>query len=246
MSNRGRGRGARGASKSSISTIATNLGIEKHDLRSPPPVLNPPSLYPHLENKPLPIVLENDFYTKDDLEYIGELKQEFLSTMHNSLFFCGDDESSKSRHLKISRFSDNLRKSTQNASWQPDWNRLPRELWPSSLKQGAKDRKVATRGKRKLAKVDTVTYLKELEAREQAAETVNIAAEDNVAAGEHSSDDTEGEGGGAGGEIADLEAAGEEDEHDLEEFNDYIDTYFDNGEDFEENVDENPDDQNTF
>ena len=113
---RGRGRG-RGRPFGNMEGIGFGPGEA-----APPPILQPPPLFPILERKPLE--LKND----DASEYLYSIKQELRHYMKESPFYLKADTVKAS----IDRYSDRYKELNSNAvtdlAWSPEWEYFPDEL----------------------------------------------------------------------------------------------------------------------
>ncbi|ESO05292.1 hypothetical protein HELRODRAFT_171655 [Helobdella robusta] len=163
----------------------------------------PPQNYPKLSFTPLPLRTEPEY------DYILKLKQDHRQYFKDSQYYLKIETSRKD----IDRYTDKY--SSSNASdWQPDFSQLPKELHTKCIK-----------GKRKNAnrhsKVDVVDILQKLESNE---EVIGDEEDDESPSKKTKPDDDDDDD-------EEEEEEGEEDE-DAEEENDYVENYFDNGEDY--------------
>ncbi|XP_013867989.1 DNA-directed RNA polymerase III subunit RPC7 [Austrofundulus limnaeus] len=196
------------------------LGIGRGSM--PEARVGPSPLFPNTEFKPVPLK------TGEDEDYMLALKQELRGAMqrrpHNikAPTNKADVEKYTERYLKQKHIDDE--------EWTPDWNLFPKELKPRTKKLRAK---METKKK-------TVTI-----SRKDAAEVLNkldeLAKKDD---GDPEKSDDETEKKAENEEDEEIEA--EEYEEDIEEENDYIESYFDNGEDFAADSDENMDGEATY
>ncbi|XP_042344796.1 DNA-directed RNA polymerase III subunit RPC7 [Plectropomus leopardus] len=198
------------------------LGIGRGSM--PEARVGPSPLFPNTDFKPLPLK------AGEDEDYMLALKQEMRGMMqrlpHNikPLSNKAEVERYTERYLKLSQIEDE--------DWTPDWNRLPKELMPQTKKPRAKP---GTKKKTvKISRKDTDNMLNKLD---------ELAKKDDGNA-EKSDDETEKKKGNEEDE-EEIEAE-EYDEEDVEEENDYIDSYFDNGEDFAADSDDNMDGEATY
>ncbi|XP_033947074.1 DNA-directed RNA polymerase III subunit RPC7 [Pseudochaenichthys georgianus] len=194
------------------------LGIGRGSM--PDSRVGPMPLFPNIDFKPVPLK------AGEEEDYMLALKQEMRGTMqrlpHNIKCHANKAEVERytERYLKQSQLDD--------ANWTPDWSLLPKELMPQKKKvvKPVKQKKAV-----KISRKETeamLTKLDELEKKDDGNP-------------EKSDDETEKKKVNEGEEEEEIEAE-EYDEEDVEEENDYIDSYFDNGEDFggagsDENVD---------
>ncbi|XP_071389972.1 DNA-directed RNA polymerase III subunit RPC7 [Centroberyx affinis] len=192
--------------------------------------VGPNPLFPNTEFKPVPLK------TGEDEDYMLALKQEMRVAMqrlpHNikPLSAKAEVERYKERYLKQGQVEDE--------EWTPDWNLFPKELMPQKKKPRAKPgtKKKTVKISRKDAE-NMLTKLDELEKKDDG----NAEKSDEEKEKEKEKEKKKG------GEDEEEEIEEEEyDEEDLEEENDYIDSYFDNGEDFAAGSDDNMDGEATY
>ncbi|KAM9744088.1 DNA-directed RNA polymerase III subunit RPC7 isoform 1-T2 [Menidia menidia] len=214
----GKGRGV-----AAFSFNIESLGIGRGNM--PETRVGPTPLFPNTEFKPVPLKVG------EDEDYMLALKQEMRGTMqrlpHNIKSQSGKAEVEKytQRYLKQSRMDDE--------EWTPDWNLFPKELMPRIKKTKPK---IATKKKTVTKSLkDTADVLNKLE---------ELAKKDDMNP-EKSDDETEKEKKPGNEEDEDIEEE-EYEEEDIEEDNDYIESYFDNGEDFGAGSDDNMDGEATY
>lgn len=228
MAGRGRGRGRR-----MMSFSVEAVGISRGD-SLPPSIQQPTPLFPVMEQKPLPLA------GGEEAEYLLALKQEFRGAMKSLPFFIQP----AAAHRDVERYSDKYHSSEQTDSlmdWTPDWKRLPKEL-RVHVRKTPKDGVAATAAavaaarsskgpsgqKKKKKKVkekeEVLLKLESLEKKEE----------------QESSEEEEGEEKKKQ-EEEEAEAEEEYDEEEFEEETDYIMSYFDNGEEFGGDSDDNMD-----
>ncbi|XP_028297977.1 DNA-directed RNA polymerase III subunit RPC7-like [Gouania willdenowi] len=177
----------------------------------PSALLQPSPVFPVMEMKPLPLT------GGEEVEYLLALKQDLRGTMRNLPYYI----QSAVTHSDVERYSDkyHISETCDLLDWNTDWRRFPRELRRSFRKPvriGVSDG-ATLQHKKDRDKEEVLLKLENLEKNEK----------------EQSSE--EEEGGGA------QEEQEEEPEEELEEETDYIMSYFDNGEDFEGESDDNMD-----
>ncbi|KAJ0066622.1 hypothetical protein NL108_015728 [Boleophthalmus pectinirostris] len=180
----------------------------------------PTPLYPVLEQKPLPLA------GGEQVEYLLALKQEFRGASRNLPSFLQN----KIHKPDVERYSDKYHSPDQDQDQDQDqttdWSRFPRELRVRSQKLRPTGPKVKPRSEApKKLKTQEKDVLKKLESLEQ-KET-------------HSDEEEEEEEEKKGEEEEGEEEQIEEDE--FEEETDYIMSYFDNGEEFGADSDDNMD-----
>ncbi|XP_031213977.1 DNA-directed RNA polymerase III subunit RPC7-like [Mastomys coucha] len=192
------------------------VGIGKGDTL-PPPTLQPSPLFPPLEFHPVPLT------AGEKGEYVLALKQELHGTMRQLPYFIHPAVPKRD----VERYSDKYQISgpIDNAiDWNPDWRRLPSELKIRVWKV-QKERTTIILSKRPHKSTDdkeeTIQKLETLEKKEE-----EVTSEED----EEKEEEEEKE-------------EGEEEEYDEEEHEetDYIVSYFDNGEDFGGDSDDNMD-----
>ncbi|XP_041792967.1 DNA-directed RNA polymerase III subunit RPC7 [Chelmon rostratus] len=212
----GRGRGV-----AAFTFSVEALGIGRGSM--PEARVGPSPLFPNTEFKPVPLK------AGEDEDYMLALKQELRGSMqrlpHNIRPHSNkaDVEKYTERYLKKSQMEDE--------EWTPDWNLFPKELMPQVKKRRAKP---GTKKKTVISRKhteDMMTKLDELEKKDDG----NLEKSDDETKKKTGNEDDEEE----------IEAE-EYDEEDIEEENDYIESYFDNGEDFAADSDDNMDGEATY
>ncbi|CAN9513352.1 unnamed protein product [Ophioblennius macclurei] len=195
------------------------LGISRGSM--PEARVGPNPLFPNPDFKPVPLKVG------EEEDYMLALKQEMRGTMqqrpHNIKF--------PPNQAVVERYTQRYLKQKQidDEDWTPDWNLFPKELKPQTkkiVKAGAKKKKEVS-GK------DKAEMLNKLDALEKGD-------------GNQEKSDDEAEKKPKNEEDEEEVEAEEYDEEDLEEDNDYIDSYFDNGEDFGAGSDDNMDGEGTY
>ncbi|XP_016137221.1 DNA-directed RNA polymerase III subunit RPC7-like [Sinocyclocheilus grahami] len=207
----GRGRGHR--------TFSVEIvGIGKGE-SLPPSSVQPTPLFPPLDQKPVPL------QTGEEAEYMLALKQEFRGAMKTLPFYIRPAAPKKD----VERYSDKYQKietSDNSLEWKPDWRRFPKELRVREKRPLRDPEKSKVPKQTKQPRVNKEEIIRKLETLEQKEE-------------EGSSDEEEGQKK----KPEEEEAEGEEeyDEEEFEDETDYIMSYFDNGEEFGGDSDENID-----
>ncbi|XP_017272590.1 DNA-directed RNA polymerase III subunit RPC7 [Kryptolebias marmoratus] len=197
------------------------LGIGRGSM--PEARVGPSPLFPTIEFKPVPLK------AGEDEDYMLALKQEMRGTMqrlpHNIKTPTNKAEVEKytERYLKLKQIEDE--------DWTPDWNLFPKELMPQTKK-----RQVKKGTKKKTVKISPKDATEVLNKLDELAKTDDGNPE-------KSDDETEKKPGNEDGEEIEEE---EYEEEDIEEENDYIESYFDNGEDFDAGSDDNMDGEATY
>ncbi|XP_053134834.1 DNA-directed RNA polymerase III subunit RPC7-like [Hemicordylus capensis] len=212
------GRGGRWRGRGSHMTFNLEaVGIAKGEALSPP-TLQPSPLFPPLEYKPVPL------QTGEEVEYMLALKQELRGAMKNLPYFIKPSAPQKD----VERYSDKYQMSGPIDSaieWNPDWRRLPKEL-KIRVRKIRKQRASVLAPKRKTpVLVDKEEAIKKLETLEKKEEEVTSEEEEEKEEAEEGKEEEEEE----------------YDEEEFEEETDYIMSYFDNGEDFGGDSDDNMD-----
>ncbi|XP_010156033.1 PREDICTED: DNA-directed RNA polymerase III subunit RPC7 [Eurypyga helias] len=211
MAGSGRGRG-RAAFTFNIEAIGFAKGAALPDVMCKPP---PP--FPSTDNKPVPLK------TGEDEDYMLALKQDLRGTMKKMPYFLAVEED----HEAIERYSKKYHDSEkEHAAWTPDWRRLPREMKPKkkTKKAGAKPRKAKSSVLK--SNLDVLKKIEELD------------KEDDEEKSEDEKDKTKDK---EGEDDEEAEEPEEYDEEEHEEENDYISSYFEDGDDFGANSDDNMD-----
>ncbi|XP_063054659.1 RNA polymerase III subunit GL b isoform X2 [Engraulis encrasicolus] len=211
MAGRGRGRG-----RGQLSFSMEVVGIGKGD-NLPPATLQPTPLFPPMEHKPVPLVVG------EEAEYMLALKQEFRAAMKTLPFYIKPAAPKKD----VERYSDKYQSGeTENPTeWDPDWKQMPKEL-RTRTKRLQKEKNVPPSKKAaqpRVKKEEIIQKLETLEKKERG----------------DSSDEEEEEK-----KKPEEEEQEEEEQYDEEEFEeetDYIMSYFDNGEEFAGDSDDNMD-----
>ncbi|NXA78163.1 RPC7L polymerase, partial [Thryothorus ludovicianus] len=214
MAGRGRGRG-RGQMTFNVEAV----GIGKGDAL-PPPTLQPSPLFPALERRAAPLP------GGEEGEYMLALKQELRRAMRGLPYFvkpgaprrgCPSTFPPLSLQTSLSSPVDNA------IDWNPDWRRLPREL-KIRVRRLRKGRTAPLVPKQHVApdKEETIKKLESLEKKEE-----EVTSEEE----EEKEEEEEGK----------EEEEEEYDEEEHEEETDYVLSYFDNGESFGPDSDDNGD-----
>lgn len=196
------------------------LGIGRGSM--PDARVGPNPLFPNTDFKPVPLK------AGEDEDYMLALKQEMRGTMQR----LPHNIKPQSNKAEVERYTERYlkQKLLEDEDWSPDWNLLPKELKPQKKKTCAKpDIKKKTV---KISRKDAEEMLVKLD---------DLAKKDEGNL-EKSDDETEKK---TGNEEEEIEEEAYEEE-DVEEENDYIDSYFDNGEEFGAVSDDNVDGEGTY
>ncbi|XP_053203842.1 DNA-directed RNA polymerase III subunit RPC7-like [Panonychus citri] len=189
-----------------------SIGIGKGE-QLPGPSLAPPPLYPNLPVKPAPIIPARG----DNINYLYDVKQSMMSSFRSSKYYLVPPKVK----LTVQRYSDKF-DVTNNPTSSQDLNSLDWRLFPEELKPSKKAKKV--KAKKILEVGDLNQILKKREEEEENGEK-SPKSEKDASEPEDEVDSDEGE----------------KDEEDIEEDTDYARSYFDNGEGFLEESDDNLD-----
>ncbi|NXE78191.1 RPC7 polymerase, partial [Cochlearius cochlearius] len=180
----------------------------------PDVVCKPPPPFPSTDNKPVPLK------TGEDEDYMLALKQDLRGTMKKMPYFLAVEEDREGLllYVIIHIFT---------AIFCTDWRRLPREMKPKkkTKKAGAKPKKAKSSEPK--SNLDVLKKIEELEKKDDEEEK----SEDE----KDKTKDKEGE------DDEEAEEPEEYDEEEHEEENDYISSYFEDGDDFGAGSDDNMD-----
>ncbi|XP_071650985.1 DNA-directed RNA polymerase III subunit RPC7 isoform X1 [Temnothorax longispinosus] len=213
----GRGRG-----KSTMSFSMEQLGISKGETL-PAPVVQPSLHYPQLDHKPLPIQLTTE------MSYLVELKRDFTEYMRES----PNNVQAAVLNEDVERFCEDFDEAVTECDKSKyeayhDWNRMPMQL---KLSRKRKSRQQSVGCKKKKKDVDIVKKLTELEEKESVQQP---AEEENK---EEGNEEENGEGKEMAERIKD-----EEEIDEMDDGTDYANEYFENGDNYY-SEDDNDDDQ---
>uniref|UniRef100_A0A1A7Z746 Polymerase (RNA) III (DNA directed) polypeptide G like b n=1 Tax=Iconisemion striatum TaxID=60296 RepID=A0A1A7Z746_9TELE len=210
----GRGRGHRTMSFS-VDAVSIRDSL-------PPTVHQPTPVFPVMEQKPLPLT------GGEEAEYLMALKQDLRGAMRSLPCFLQPAVEQKD----VERYSDKYHVSEQTdglKDWVVDWKRFPRELRVQVRKApvdgallSSRDNGQQRQKKKKKVREDVLLKLETLEKKEE-------------------QESSEEEGETEKKEDENAEAEEEYDEEEFEEETDYIMSYFENGEDFGGDSDDNMD-----
>ncbi|XP_026173446.1 DNA-directed RNA polymerase III subunit RPC7-like [Mastacembelus armatus] len=217
----GRGRGRR-----TMSFSVDVVGISRGD-SLPPSMQQPTPLFPAMEQKPLPLA------GGEEMEYLLALKQEFRGAMRNLPCFIQQPAARRD----VERYSDKYHSNEQGDSlidWTPDWKRFPKEL-RVHVKKPVRDG--VSMAVKRSSRVESGQKKKKVKEKEEVL--LKLETLEKKEAQESSSEEEDEEKK----KQEEEEAEGEEeyDEEEFEEETDYIMSYFDNGEDFGGDSDDNMD-----
>ncbi|XP_068586098.1 DNA-directed RNA polymerase III subunit RPC7-like isoform X1 [Cebidichthys violaceus] len=218
--------GGRGRRMMSFSVEA--VGINRGD-SLPPSIQQPTPLFPVMEQKPLPLT------GGEEAEYLLALKQEFRGAMKTLPFYIQPAAARRD----VERYSDKYHSNEQTdglTDWNPVWKKFPKEL---RVKKPSRDGVSAA-----VSHSDTLqSGQKKKKKKVKEKEEVLLKLETLQKKEEQQSSEEEEEGEEKKKKQEEEEAEGEEeyDEEEFEEETDYIMSYFDNGEEFGGDSDENMD-----
>ncbi|NXK06493.1 RPC7 polymerase, partial [Herpetotheres cachinnans] len=182
----------------------------------PDSMCKPPPPFPSTDNKPVPLK------TGEDEDYMLALKQDLRGTMKKMPYFLAVEEDHEGLFDYCCKSSIYIK-----AIFCTDWRRLPRELKPKkkTKKAGAKPKKAKSSEPK--SNLDVLKKIEELEKKDDEEEK----SEDE----KDKTKDKEGE------DDEEAEEPEEYDEEEHEEENDYISSYFEDGDDFGAGSDDNMD-----
>ncbi|KAG7243924.1 hypothetical protein INR49_006079 [Caranx melampygus] len=199
------------------------LGIGRGSM--PEARVGPSPLFPNTDFKPVPLKVG------EDEDYMLALKQEMRGTMQR----LPHNIKAHNNKAEVERYTERYLRQSQmeDEEWTPDWNLFPKELMPQKKRPRAK---AGTRRKTtgKMPRKDTHDVLSKLD---------ELAKKDD---GNPEKSDDEAEKKPRNEEEEEEVEEEEYDEEDIEEENDYIESYFDNGEDFAADSDDNMDGEATY
>ena len=192
--------------------MANQLGMAPQDMAALMKARSnaPPPMYPSVQRPLIPVDCT------DELRYMAEFKAELKERFTSSPFFLPPEAKS----VDVRRYMDKYQQTT-TAKFEPDEKRCPDELLE---KKKAKKKGGPARKRRKLNESEVAEIAEKL-TKLQDTEKSDEEVEDED---KEDSDDEEKEGGDA--------AAVSED--DMEEDNDYVHGYFDNGEGYNDGSDD--------
>uniref|UniRef100_A0A3B1JAD8 DNA-directed RNA polymerase III subunit n=1 Tax=Astyanax mexicanus TaxID=7994 RepID=A0A3B1JAD8_ASTMX len=180
----------------------------------------PSPLYPPMQFRPVPL------HTGEEVDYMLALKQELKASSKNLPFHIRP-----ARAKRVDRYSDKYQTGepkNNSIEWSP-WSRLPKELCIKEQKpRKAARSQVKPKIKHATGKAELIQKLETLEKKEEE----NHSEEEQ---------DEEKKKKKAAEEEAESEEGEQYDEEEFEEETDYIMSYFDNGEDFGGDSDDNMD-----
>ncbi|VDK45041.1 unnamed protein product [Anisakis simplex] len=232
MSRGGRG-GGRAAATAGVRAVASALGIARHEMNAFTTIVTePPPLFPPLSNLPSRVKMN------DEEQYQVELKQELMARFHESAFYM-ETETKKS---DVRRYTDKYR-NIEREKFKPNWNRLPKELRPKKRSSEKHAEAVKKKKKKKFNEFDKIGLEEKFKALEK-KEVENVEGDEDGNAEEHDDDDGQSENEERN-ENEEQEVPSDDDY--LEEDNDYVHSYFDNGENYGDmGSDDNIDDDNAY
>ncbi|KAM9857867.1 DNA-directed RNA polymerase III subunit RPC7 isoform 1-T2 [Aulostomus maculatus] len=196
------------------------LGIGRGSM--PEARVGPSPLFPTTDFKPVPLK------AGEDEDYMLALKQEMRGTMQR----LPHNIKPQSNKAEVEKYTERYLKQSQvdDGEWTPDWNLFPKELMPlkkrKRLKAGTKTKTVTKSSK---DAENMLSKLDELEKKDGDAEKSDEEDQKNKRKEEDEEIEEE-----------------EYEEEEIEEENDYIESYFDNGEDFAAESDDNMDGEATY
>ncbi|XP_060760500.1 RNA polymerase III subunit GL a [Neoarius graeffei] len=208
----GRGRG-----RSLFTFNVDSLGFGRGEAL-PSSAQAPSPLYPPMQFRPVPL------QTGEEVEYMLALKQELRASSKNLPFHIQPSAPKKD----VARYSDKYQTAEpKHSEWTPDWSRLPKELCIKVQKSRKTKTKPAMKSKTKAAATkELLQKLENLEKKEEENQSEGEDEEKKKKTGEEEEEPDDAE---------------EYEEEEFEEETDYIMSYFDNGEGFGGDSDDNMD-----
>ncbi|NXU49409.1 RPC7 polymerase, partial [Turnix velox] len=212
MAGRGRGR-------ATFTFNIESIGFAK-GAALPDAVCQPPPTFPRTGNKPVPLK------TGEGEDFMLALKQELRETMRRMPYFLAVEEEREAIERYRQKYWD-IEK--EHAAWTPDWRRLPREMKPKKKTKKGPKLKKAKYSERK-SNLDVMKKIEELEKKDD--------DDDEAEKSDNEKDKTKDK---EGEDDEEAEEPEEYDEEEHEEENDYISSYFEDGDDFGAGSDDNMD-----
>jgi len=217
----GRGRGGGGGRGRGRGNNLEQLGVQKGEAL-PERVSGPPETFPTLEFKPVKPPQEKNIAES----YLLVIKKEFREHMQNSQYHIQPAITQPD----IERYSDRYNMlPNRRGQLNLHWSRFPKELRPGTIKSNKKRKNTNNKvypvnvKKVRLSKeVDVTKTLNELEKKESITDDQDEAGDDDEEEGKVDEENLEED---------------EEDEE-LDDGTDYVNNYFDNGEDFADEEDD--------
>ncbi|XP_011614349.2 DNA-directed RNA polymerase III subunit RPC7 isoform X3 [Takifugu rubripes] len=209
----------RGRGAASFTFNIEALGIGRGSM--PDARVGPSPLFPTTDFKPVPLK------AGEEEDYMLALKQELRGAMQRLPY---NIKPLSNRAAEVEKYTQRYIKQSQrtNEEWTPDWNLLPKELMPRKRRVGAE---AGTTKKTRISQKVNQDILNKLEDLEKKDRNPEKSDDETEKKAENEEEEVEEE---------------EFEEEDIEEENDYIDSYFDNGEDFAAGSDENIDGEATY
>uniref|UniRef100_H3CX01 DNA-directed RNA polymerase III subunit n=1 Tax=Tetraodon nigroviridis TaxID=99883 RepID=H3CX01_TETNG len=195
------------------------LGIGRGSM--PDARVGPSPLFPPTDLKPVPLK------AGEEEDYMLALKQEMRGTMQR-LPYNLKPRSNRVGEPEVEKYTQRYLKQSQNdEDWTPDWNLFPKELMPRKRRVGAEERLNPTGANKKtrISRKESEDILNKLEDLEKKDANPEKSDDENI-------EEVRQKGAGCGKSV-------------MQE-NDYIDSYFDNGEDFAAGSDDNMDGEATY
>ncbi|XP_075049352.1 DNA-directed RNA polymerase III subunit RPC7 isoform X2 [Mixophyes fleayi] len=191
------------------------IGFSRGDAL-PETSVQPLPLFPRSDNKPVPL-LEGD-----EQAYLLALKQELRGNMRKLPYYIGKEVKKQSTERYITKYEIEAQKKLLE-TWIPDWRILPREM------KAVKNTKKRVKKAKVVKPSSSVDVLKKIEELEKKGD------------GEKSDEETENKEKKKGEDDEEEAEVEMEEEEEHEEENDYIASYFEDGDDFgnsDDNMDE--------
>ncbi|XP_004644111.1 DNA-directed RNA polymerase III subunit RPC7 [Octodon degus] len=216
--NKGRGRAA-------YTFNIEAVGFSKGE-KLPDGVLKPPPLFPDTDYKPVPLK------TGESEDYMLALKQELRETMKRKPYFIEKVEEKPD----IERYSKKYIQ-VYKEEWIPDWRRFPREVMPRKKCRKADPKSKSTKGTDRVSSLlNAADVLKKIEELEKRGDGEKSDEENEEKEGSKENKEGDNDSDDANAEQEDYD-----EEEEQEEENDYINSYFEDGDDFGADSDDNMD-----
>ncbi|GMR53259.1 hypothetical protein PMAYCL1PPCAC_23454, partial [Pristionchus mayeri] len=212
VSKMGRGGGRGGGAPSASRQLMGALGIQQHEMAAfmRHRASEMPMKFPQIQRSLLPLEITTDRM------YMADVKAELRARFTESSFNMDEDV----EKVDIKRYTDKYKR-IEKERFVPDVERVPEELIDKKdLKAAKKDGKK----KRKMEEGDEEMIKKKLLRLEENEKSGDEEGEDSSSDEDSEKEET------AGGAVS---------EDDMEEDNDYIHAYFDNGEGYNDGSDDN-------
>jgi len=197
------GRGGKGRGKASMSFDVSRLGFGVGE-GLPKANLQPPPLYPPLQQRPTPLLA-----TEVD-EYLLALSQEYRGSIRDSPFYLKPKTMKRDIIRYTDRYKQNQTKGDSSEKWTPDWKVIPGELKPAKVRKQVKKNFAVNTSNSSRIKANTPSTAEVLQKLDVLEKTASSADNRNT-------------------EENDEEQEVYEDDEEFEEENDYNFDYYNDG-----------------